>query len=101
MRVCRTDELTVFLCILINHVRTYPHVSFVRTCTDYYFVFLISMSKRSADNDNLPQIKRKMIGFNPEWGRDFPFVPYCASFSKNPECTKIALIGGLTCMYWC
>ena len=74
MHVCRTDELTPFLCILINHVRMYQHVSFERTCTDYYFVFLISMSKRCADNNNLPQSKHRLTGFNPEWGSNFLFV---------------------------
>ena len=61
MRVCRAVGLTPFLCrILINHARTYPHVSFEKTCTDYYFVFLISMSRRTANNDNLPQGKRRL-----------------------------------------
>ena len=34
------------------------------------------MSKRSADNDNLPQVKHRLTGFNPEWCSDFPFVLY-------------------------
>ena len=65
----------------INQPRSYvrnPHLglSFERAYTDYYFVFLISMSRRSADKVNLPQCKHKLTGFNPEWGRDFPFVLY-------------------------
>ena len=83
MRLCRADRLMPFLCILMNHIRTYPHVSFVSTCTDYYYVFLILMSKRSADNDNLPQGKHRLTGFNPEWGSDFPFVLYTEDASGS------------------
>ena len=51
-------------------------MSFESTGADSYFVFLISMSKRSADKDSLPQGKHRLTGFNPEWVKDFPFVLY-------------------------
>ena len=56
-------------------------MSLERTCTDYYFVFLISLSKRSAGNNNLPQGKHRPTGFNPEWGNDFPFALYAEDAS--------------------
>ena len=93
MRVCKTDRLMTFLYILINQVHMYPHVSFERTCTYYYFVFLISMSKRRADNNNLPQVKHKLTGFSPEWGRDIPFVLYTddASGAGGMFCSAVGL----------
>ena len=94
MRICRADRLMPFLCILINHVRTYPYKSFKITCSDYYFVFLILMSKRSADNGNLPQGKRRLTGFNPEWDSNFPFVLYTedASGAGFMFCSAVVLL---------
>ena len=90
----QSRRIDAILCILINQVRMYPHVSFVRTCTEYYFIFLISMSERSADNDNLPQGKRRLTGFNPEWGSNFPFVLYTedASGTGGMFCSAVVLL---------
>ena len=80
------------------------------------------MSKRTADNGNLPQGKHRPTGFNPEWDNNFPFVLYAgdASGAGGMFCSaveaklregivqalvqsaqKIALISALKCMYWC
>ena len=75
MRVYRADGLTPFLCI--NQPRSYVPTRVVRKNLHrllFCINFLISMSKRSTDNDNLPQSKRRLTGFNPEWGSDFQFV---------------------------
>ena len=52
------------------------------------------MSKRSADNDNLPQGKRRLTEFNSEWGSDFPFVLYTedASGAGGMFCSAVVLL---------
>ena len=52
------------------------------------------MSSRSADKDNLPQGKHKLTGYNPEWGRDFPFVLYTedASGAGGMFCSAVVLL---------
>ena len=50
------------------------------------------MSKRSADNDNLPQGKRRLTEFNPEWGSDFPFVLYTEDASGGMFCSAVVLL---------
>ena len=96
MHVCRTERIDA----IFMHINQ-PH-SYVRTQTChskefapyYYFVLLISMSKKSADNDNLPQGKHGLTGFNPEWGSDFQFVLYSedASGVGGMFCSAVVLL---------
>ena len=62
------------------------------------------MSKRTADNGNLPQGKHRPTGFNPEWGNNFPFVLYAgdASGAGGMFCSAVeAKPEKALCKLWC